>query len=77
ASSSMLVKDELIQKGIKLLIDGLGKENALEFITKMKSASSTVIPPQGKKEEEKPLEKKENKKEEDELSLDKWLPADL
>ena len=76
-SSSALAKDELIQKGIKLLIDGLGKENALEFIKKMKSTSSAVIPPQPKKEEEKPLEKKEEKKEEDELSLDKWLPADF
>ncbi|MBU1598931.1 hypothetical protein KKG61_02300, partial [bacterium] len=29
--SSTLAKDELIQKGIKLLIDGLGREGALQF----------------------------------------------
>ncbi|MBU2462230.1 hypothetical protein KKH65_05095 [bacterium] len=75
--SSELAKDELIQKGIKLLIDGLGREGALQFIKKMKITSFSDLPPQPKKEQEKPLEKKEDKKEEDELSLDKWLPTDF
>jgi hypothetical protein len=70
-----LAKDELIQKGIKLLIDGLGKEGASEFIKKMKLTSD--ISSSGKKEEERPRQEKEINKEEDELSLDKWLPADF
>ena len=73
-----LAKDELIQKGIKLLIDGLGRENALEFVKKMKSTSIfSDLPPQVQKEQENPIPKREEKKEEDELSLDKWLPTDF